>query len=99
MAEEHAGIYWPEEPEAEFYRLPVQSQRRLADFMEQQRAALEQSEGGEQHNLADVWQRCWAVSWFIQLRPPYQGHALPQSPSGPLGRYYRIAVLRVWQFC
>ncbi len=99
MAEEHAGIYWPKEPEAEFYRLPVDSQRRLADYMEQQRQELEQSQGGVTETLADVWQPCWAVSWFIQLKPQYQTDGPPPSSSVPRGCYYRVAVLRVWKFC
>ena len=101
MEEEHAGIYWHKEAEAEFYDLPEESQHRLADFMEGVRANLENAGGGNKENLAAIWDRDagMVVSWDIQLKPQHRGGPQSDLPSlsTPLGCYYRIEVLKIWK--
>jgi hypothetical protein len=110
MAEQqelHADIYWPDGPSDEFYALPEKEQIVLASFMEKQRLALEQMEGGERESLIAVWDDKyeWAVSWDVKLKPEYRTSKHLTKPSVqqtagkkvPLGAYYRIEVLRVWK--
>lgn len=99
MEEEHAAIYWHKDAEREFYALPEQSQSRLADFLEKQRADLESSGGGNKYNLAAEWESGRAVAWDIKLRPKFRKVPVAPSPAKreKLGTHYRIEVLLIWK--
>jgi hypothetical protein len=94
MTEEHAGIYWPEEPEDQFYRLPEESQARLTDFLDGQLEELQASGGGDQEGLSYEWEPGYAVYWDIKLRPK-DGKAGRKAAWGTLGSHYRIEVLEI----
>src|SRR5216683_3407418 len=98
MAEERAGIYLPKKPEAAFYALPEAKQKRLAAFLEEQRAELESSGGGRKEGCSCEWEPGFAVYWDIQLKPKYRD-ANPKPKASPssakLGSAYRIVVLEI----
>lgn len=96
MAEGHAGIYLGGDAEKAFYRLTEDRQRRLADFLEKERARLEASGGGSKEGCAAEWEPGFAVYWDINLKPEYRkrGRKAPPMPA-KLGAAYRIEVLEI----
>ena len=103
--EARAGIYWAASARDEFYALFDTDQKLLADFIEGQRALLESSWGGEREGLTLVWSGDRIVTWDIRLKPEYRKIKRSAKPlvqqatarKTPLGAYYRIEVLRVWE--
>jgi|SRR5271165_1643618 len=99
MAGEHATIYWARDSEKEFYALPEESQDRLAAFLEEQRAELEASGGGNKEGLSAEWEPGRAVAWDVKLRPKFRKVTSPhrRAPGEKLGSHYRIEVLLIWE--
>lgn len=98
MADDHAGIYLADEAEKAFYRLPEERQRRLARFLEAERAALESSGGGSKQGCAAEWEPGFAVYWDIDLKPEYRKSGRKRRPvpaPAKLGAAYRIEVLEI----
>jgi hypothetical protein len=99
MTEEHATIYWPSKPEAEYYDLSEASQKRLSEFLEVQRMVLELTGGGNKQGLSAEWEPGLAVAWDIELRPKFRKARPRWTPPFPatLGGHYRIKVLKIWK--
>ena len=101
MAEERAGIYFPEKMRSAFCALPPASQERLRVFLEAERAHLESFGGGNKEGLAWEWEPGYAIYWDIKLKPEHRGEGrkpAPSSASAKLGSAYRIEILEIRRF-
>src|SRR5271166_4738052 len=101
MDDEHAGVYYHPEAEAQYDELPDDSQARLSAFLELQRQRLEAYGGGNRSGLGAEWEPGHIVYWDISLQPQYRkpsGRKPATSPASPprtLGSYYWIEVLEI----
>ena len=99
--DEHAGVYYHPEAEAQYDKLPDESQDRLSAFLEVQRQRLEARGGGNREGLAAAWESGHVVYWDISLQPQFRKAAgrkprsNPASPPRTLGSYYWIEVLEI----
>lgn len=97
----HAGVYYHPKAQAQYFKLPEESQDRLSDFLERKRQMLEVSGGGNHEGLAAEWEPGHFVFWDINLQPQYRKRSRRKvGESSPplahaLGSYYWIEVLEI----
>ena len=58
--------------------LREKSQIRLAEFLERQRAELEQTGGGNRVGMVAEWDAGWAVAWDVRIKPQFR---IPWAPT------------------
>jgi hypothetical protein len=98
----HSGVYYHPKAQAQYDKLPDESQDRLSAFLEVERQQLEASGGGNREGLAAEWEPGRIVYLDISLQPQYRGkptrrkvRGSPLPPPSTFGSYYWIEVLEI----